>query len=210
VRAFAGADQVLIVSTNGPNVVSEHGCAVEAAVAAGVSHIVYTSGVQAESTYVAGVHKQTEDAIRATGLTYTMLRNNMYADVLVWEVLGAARAGLLSAPVGEGKVTAVTRADCAAATSAVLATPGHENKIYDITGTESLGHLPRRIRCVEQRGRRPHWEARYAGKGLYPAGCTRGTCSPRWKRVTGCRLPRMHAPRAEPAGHAFSPLTLLR
>ncbi|MHB9156351.1 MAG: SDR family oxidoreductase [Endomicrobiales bacterium] len=138
-RAFAGADKVLIVSTGGPNVVSEHRNAVEAAVEAGVKHIVYTSGIQAPSTFVAEVHRQAEEAIKASGLAYTFLRDNMYAEVLVWEVLGAVKAGVLSAPAGEGKVTAVTRADCAAAAAAVLSTDGHENRIYDITGPESIG-----------------------------------------------------------------------
>ena len=141
VRAFAGADKVLMISTRGPDVVAEHLGAVAAAAAAGVPHVVYTSGTQAEGTATASVHKQTEDAIRSAGATYTFLRNNLYADVLVREVLGAIEAGVLSSPAGDGRVGAVTRSDCAAVAASVLATSGHEDRIYDITGPDSVGWL---------------------------------------------------------------------
>lgn len=55
------------------------------------------------------------------------------------EVIGAVKAGILSIPADDGKMTTVTRADCAAVAAAVLANDGHQNKIYDITGPESLG-----------------------------------------------------------------------
>ncbi|MHB1128285.1 MAG: NmrA family NAD(P)-binding protein [Bacillota bacterium] len=140
VRAFAGATKVLIVSTSGGNdVASEHKNAVSAAVEAGVKHIVYTSGTKESMSFIGRMHAQTEEAILSTGLAYTILRNNLYADVLVMDVLGAVNAGVMSSPVDEGKVTAVTRTDCAVAAAAVLATDGHQNKIYDISGTESLG-----------------------------------------------------------------------
>lgn len=139
VRAFTGADKVLIISTRGSDVVAEHLGAVAAAAAAAVPHVVYTSGTQAEGTNTAGVHRQTEDAIRSAGMTYTFLRNNLYADVLVREVLGAIEADVLSSPAGDGRVGAVTRSDCAAIAATVLATIGHEDRIYDITGPDSVG-----------------------------------------------------------------------
>lgn len=140
VRAFAGADKVLIVSTSGGNdVLSEHKNAVAAAVEAGVKHIFYTSGTKENISFIGRVHEQTEAMIMASGLTYTILRNNLYADVLVRDVLGAIQTGVMSNPGVDGKVAAVTRTDCAAAAAAVLATDGHQNKVYDITGTESLG-----------------------------------------------------------------------
>lgn len=139
VRAFAGADKVLVISTRaGSDVVAEHRNAIEAAVEAGVPHLVYTSGTKESLSFIGKVHEQTEKMITSSGLTYTLLRNNLYADVLVGEVLGAIKAGVLSSPAGEGKVTAVTRSDCAAAAAAVLATSGHENGTYDISGPESL------------------------------------------------------------------------
>jgi len=139
VRAFTGADKVLIISTSGASdTVSEHRNAVDAAAEAGVKHIVYTSGTKERISYIGRVHEQTEKAIIETGLNYTFLRNNIYADVLVREVIGAVKAGILSISAGDGKMTTVTRTDCAAVAAAVLATDGHQNKIYDITGPESL------------------------------------------------------------------------
>ncbi|GAB6174377.1 SDR family oxidoreductase [Paradesulfitobacterium aromaticivorans] len=139
VRAFAGAEKVLIVSTTGlGDPLSEHKNAVAAAVEAGVKHIVYTSGTKETMSPIGKVHDKTEEAIFATGLTYTILRDNLYADVLVRDVLGAIKSGEMSMPVDEGKVTAVTRTDCAAAAAAVLATDGHQDKIYEICGPESL------------------------------------------------------------------------
>ncbi|MHB1162060.1 MAG: SDR family oxidoreductase [Chloroflexota bacterium] len=141
-RAFAGADKVLVISTrSGSDVLSEHRNAVDGAVAAGVRHVVYTSGTRETLTSIGRVHERTEEAIKASGLTYTLLRNNLYADVLVREVLGAIKAGVLSSPAGEGQVAAVTRRDCAAAAAAVLATDGHQNSVYDICGSESLGWI---------------------------------------------------------------------
>ncbi len=139
VRAFTGADKVLIISTSGASdTVSEHRNAVEAAVEAGIKHIVYTSGTKERISHIGLTHEKTEKAIIETGLNYTILRNNLYADVLVREVIGAVNAGILSILADDGKMTTVTRADCAAAAAAVLATDGHQNKIYDITGPESL------------------------------------------------------------------------
>jgi len=138
-RAFTGADKVLIISTSGASdTVSEHRNAVDAAVEAGVKHIFYTSGTKEKISHIGRVHEQTEKAIIETGLNYTILRNNLYADVLVREVISAVKAGILSIPADDGKMTTVTRVDCAAAAAAVLATDGHQNKIYDITGPESL------------------------------------------------------------------------
>lgn len=139
VRAFTGADKVLIISTSGASdTVSEHLNAVRAAVEAGVKHIVYTSGTKESISFIGRVHGQTERAIIESGLDYTILRNNLYADVLVREVIGAVNAGILNIPADDGKMTAVTRSDCAAVAAAVLATEGHQNKIYDIAGPESL------------------------------------------------------------------------
>ena len=140
VRAFNGADKVLIISTSaGSDVVSEHRNAVDAAVEAGVKHIIYTSGTKERISHIGRVHEQTEKAIIETGLNYTILRNNLYADMLAREVVGAVKTGILSIPAKEGKMTTVTRTDCAAVAATVLATNGHQNKIYDITGRESLG-----------------------------------------------------------------------
>jgi NAD(P)H dehydrogenase (quinone) len=140
--AFAGADEVLLVSTDRVGTrVPGHKAAIDAAVAAGARSIVYTSGINPSDSNPIGVmweHRQTEDHIRATAPAWTILRNSIYAEML----LGGARAALASGShvtnEGDGRTGYVSRDDCAAAAAAVLATEGHEGRIYDITGAESL------------------------------------------------------------------------
>lgn len=139
VDAFTGIDTVLIISTRGgADVVSEHRNAIDAAVKAGVRRIVYTSGTKENISNIGRVHEQTEEYIKKSRLVYTILRNNLYAEVLVREMLSALRTGVLSSPVGEGEVAAVPRSDCAIVAAIVLTTTGHENSIYDVTGQDRI------------------------------------------------------------------------
>lgn len=140
VKAFSGIDKVLIISTRGGvDVVSEHKNAIKAAVLAGVKHLVYTSGTKESTSYIGVVHSETEKEITDSGIPYTILRNNLYAEVLANDISDAVKSGALNAPVGEGRVAAITRADCAKAAAVVLTTDGHQNKIYEITGSEQIG-----------------------------------------------------------------------
>ena len=140
--AFEGADKALIVSTDRVGTrVPGHTAAVDAAVAAGARSIAYTSGINPSDSNPIRVmweHRQTEDHLRATAPGWTLLRNNVYTEMLA----GAAQAALASGSHvtndGDGRVGYVSREDCAAAAAAVLATDGHDGKIYDITGPASL------------------------------------------------------------------------
>jgi NAD(P)H dehydrogenase (quinone) len=140
--AFAGAEKVLIVSTDRVGTrVPGHKAAVDAAVAAGARSIAYTSGINPSDSNPIGVmweHRQTEDHLRASAPGWTILRNSIYAEIL----LGGAEAALASGShvtnEGDGRVAYISRDDCAAAAAAVLAADGHDGKIYDVTGEESL------------------------------------------------------------------------
>ena len=119
-----------------------HKAAIDAAVAAGAQSIAYTSGINPSDSNPIGVmweHRQTEDHLRATAPGWTILRNSIYAEIL----LGGAEAALASGShvtnEGDGRVAYIARDDCAAAAAAVLAADGHEGRIYDITGAVSLG-----------------------------------------------------------------------
>jgi NAD(P)H dehydrogenase (quinone) len=138
--AFAGCERLLLISadTVGERV-RQHRAAVDAAAAAGVRHVVYTSIVNAGSELplvVSHEHGETERAIRERGLRWTAMRNGLYAE---FQVAGAARAaasGQLVHNNGDGATAYVSREDCAAAAAAVLTTDGHEDTAYDITGPE--------------------------------------------------------------------------
>ncbi|MER6969522.1 SDR family oxidoreductase [Nocardioides sp. NPDC000445] len=138
VEAFAGVERVLLISTDAVGArVEGHLAAIDAAVKAGVRHIAYTSVSGPTADNPAGVvadHAATEEALRESGLAWTMLRNNLYADMQVDSVAQAAAAGQLVTNTGDGGAAYVTRADCAAVAAGVLTGEGHEGKAYDVTG----------------------------------------------------------------------------
>ncbi|ROP38681.1 SDR family oxidoreductase [Saccharothrix texasensis] len=130
---FAGVETVLMVSVDGPDEirVRRHLDAVRAAVDAGVRHIVYTSVTDADTSplALARVHKATEEAIRATGVPFTFLRNGMYHE----NYLPHGPGPIVSA-TGDGRIASASRDDLALAAAVVLTTPGHENAVYELTG----------------------------------------------------------------------------
>lgn len=136
--AFAGARRMLLVSaTDLERRVVQHEAAIEAAVAAGVARLVYTSGLAPAPPNPAAVapsHYATEQRLMAAGVSYTVLRNSLYADYQRSEASQAVRTGRLVHNRGEGRASYVARADCAAAAAAVLVQDGHDNAVYDITG----------------------------------------------------------------------------
>ena len=138
VDAFAGVERVLLISTDAVGArVEGHLAAIEAAVKAGVRHMAYTSVSEPTADNPAGVvadHTATEEALRESGLAWTMLRNNLYADMQVDSVAQAAATGQLVTNIGDGGAAYVTRADCAAVAAGVLTGEGHESKAYDVTG----------------------------------------------------------------------------
>jgi NAD(P)H dehydrogenase (quinone) len=138
-RAFAGADVLLMVSASeAADRVRLHTTVVDAAVAAGVGRIVYTSFLAAgpECTFTFGRdHWHTEEHIKASGLRHTFLRDNIYLDFLP-RMAGAD--GVIKGPAGDGRVAAVARDDIADVAVAVLLGDGHDGRTYHLTGPEAL------------------------------------------------------------------------
>lgn len=135
--ALAGVEKVLLISSNEVGQrATQHQAVIAAAKKAGARLLAYTSILHADHTRMAlaGEHKATEEAIRASGLPFVFLRNGWYFENYT-ENLGPALAhGALVGSAGEGRVAAATRADYAAAAAAVLTTPGQENKVYELAG----------------------------------------------------------------------------
>jgi NAD(P)H dehydrogenase (quinone) len=143
-QALAGVERLLLVSIDivGPARVALQTAAVEAARAAGVGHVLYTSLPRPEPANPAGVapdHLATEDALRASGLRWTFLRNNLYAEFQVPTVAQAVASGTLVTNAGAGRVAYVTRVDCADVAATVLAAGGHEDEVLELTGPEAIG-----------------------------------------------------------------------
>jgi len=140
--AFAGVERLLLVSTDAVGTrLPTQVAAVEAAARAGVSRIVYTSIIRPEPENPAGVvadHAGTEQALRDSGVHWTFLRNNLYADLQLGGLQQAGASGQLVTNVGAGRYAYVTRADCAVAAAAALVSDDVDDAILDITGPESL------------------------------------------------------------------------
>jgi NAD(P)H dehydrogenase (quinone) len=138
---FTGADRMLLVSTDGPDDVriGQHTAAVQAAAKAGVRHLAYSSVTDADTSplLLARVHSATEQAIRASGLAFTFLRNGMYSEYFANGAIGALEHGVLLSASGDGGLAAATRPDLAEAAAIVLTTEGHEGKVYELTGSRA-------------------------------------------------------------------------
>ncbi len=138
--ALAGADKVLLISGSEPGRrVAQHQAVVTAAQEAGASLLAYTSIPYADRSplMLAAEHKATEEAIRASGLPFTFLRNGWYFENYGPSITNAAATGTLTGGAGEGRVSAGTRADYAAAAVAVLTGEGHGGQVYELGGDEA-------------------------------------------------------------------------
>jgi uncharacterized protein YbjT (DUF2867 family) len=140
-RALDGVATLLLVSASEDRErVKLHTTAVEAAVAAGVGRVVYTSffGAAPDCTFTFGRdHWHTEEALKASGVRWTFLRDNLYIDFLP---LMAGADGAIRGPGGNGRAAVVARDDIADAAVAVLLddTGRHDGRGYDMTGPEAL------------------------------------------------------------------------
>ena len=178
VRAFQGADQLLLVSSSGPNDerLKHHFTAVAAAKEAGVGHLVYTSIPLAETNPIgfAWVHKDTEQAIRETGLPFTFLRNNWYWENVTGSLGASVEHGAIIGSVGNGRIGYASRADYAEAAAVVLTTEGHQGKVYELTGDTAIGYAELAAEVSRQAGKdvafanlpQADFQAALAGFGL--------------------------------------------
>lgn len=140
--AFAGVDRLLIISTDSLGTgqrLDQHLAAVAAAQRAGVKHVIYTSMPNPEGSAVtfAGDHLGTENAIKASGIPYTILRNTWYQENLFMALPPALASGQWYSATGEGRISHIARADCAAAAAAALLAPPL-NQTLTLTGPEAL------------------------------------------------------------------------
>lgn len=139
-EALRGVSTLFLVSASeDADRVGLHTRTVDAALAAGVTHIVYLSFLDAgpESTFTfARDHFHTEEYLRGTGVAYTFLRDSLYQDVLPYF---AGNDGVIRGPAGDGRFAPVARDDIADAAAAVLRDPaGHAGRTYDLTGPATL------------------------------------------------------------------------
>ncbi len=144
-RAFEGAHRMLLISTGDlfPEGLrlSQHRTAIEAAVDAGVQHVVYTSGPAPYPTPKGSLisdHYWTEQALAASPLEWTILRHHLYTETLIGALAAALKFGELASSAGDGGNNYVTREDCARADAAALASDWRSRRILDVTGPEPV------------------------------------------------------------------------
>lgn len=143
-NAYKGGDVLFMISgLNLGRRVNEHRNAIEAAKKSGIQHIVYTSvgGVQPRNPAMSAMdHYQTELDLRASGVSYTFLRNALYAEI-VSNILVApsVKSGVLALATGAGYLAPVAKADVTRCATACLLDPEqHAGAVYEITGPELL------------------------------------------------------------------------
>ncbi len=138
--AFADAERVTIISVDLGERVRRHMAAINAAKAAGASQLLYTSLPKLDGVPVTfgDDHFATEDAIAASGLAYTILRNGWYAENLFMNLPNAIKSGQWFSSAGDGRASYAPRQNYAEALAAALLADGGENRIYTLTGTETF------------------------------------------------------------------------
>lgn len=139
--ALRGAERMLLISIEPAAKVRAHRNAIEAAKAAGVEFVAYTSFInptEQNPAGIAGEHRATEQILRESGMRWAFLRNSMYAEMQVANAEAALASGSLVHNSGDGRIAYVSRDDCAAVAAAVVAGGDHDGRIYDVTGPAAL------------------------------------------------------------------------
>ncbi|WP_405732892.1 SDR family oxidoreductase [Streptomyces sp. NBC_00028] len=133
---FAEGDKVLLISGSevGNDRPGQHTVVINAAKAAGVALLAYTSAPGSLSAALADDHRATEKVLLASGLPYTLLRNGWYHENYTENLGPTLEHNAVVAAAGEGRVSSASRADYAAAAVAVLTGEGHENQTYELGG----------------------------------------------------------------------------
>ncbi|WP_462267971.1 SDR family oxidoreductase [Mucilaginibacter sp.] len=148
VAAFTGADKIYFVSGNDlPTRGEQHSNVVKAAIQAGVKHVVYTSTQRKNETgtspiaFVAQSHLSTEQALKESGLTYTILQHTLYEDLIpLWAGPQVLDNKTIYFPAGEGKAAFALRTDMAEAAAIILLDESekYHNKAIEISGAEAV------------------------------------------------------------------------
>lgn len=140
IAAFTGAESVLLVSSSEVgHRVPQHQAVTDAARAAGVKLLAYTSILNADTStlLLAKEHKPTEAYIRASGVPFTFLRNGWYTENHTGSLAAAMEHGAILGAAKDGRFATAARADYAAAAVAVLTGKGHENGVYELGGDQA-------------------------------------------------------------------------
>lgn len=138
-QALTGVTKLLLIS--GSEVgkrVPQHKAVIAAATEAGVGQVIYTSLLNADTSEIALApeHRETEAALKASGLDYVILRNTWYTENYTGSVGAAVESGAVIGSTGDGKLATASRPDLAEAAAIVLSSEGHSGKTYELANDE--------------------------------------------------------------------------
>ncbi|MEV8537305.1 SDR family oxidoreductase [Streptomyces sp. NPDC051572] len=152
---FAAGDKVLLISGNefDKGRVEQHKVVIEAAKAAGVALLAYTSAPGTLTAALADDHRGTEEALLASGVPYALLRNGWYNENYTENLAPVLEHNAVVAAAGDGRVSSASRADYAAAAVTVLTGEGHENQTYELGGDEAWGFAEYAAELSRQTGK---------------------------------------------------------
>ncbi|WP_234533969.1 SDR family oxidoreductase [Streptomyces shenzhenensis] len=152
---FAAGDKVLLISGNefDKGRPAQHKAVIDAAKAAGVALLAYTSAPDSLKASLVDDHRATEEALLASGLPYTLLRNGWYHENYTENLAPVLEHNAVVAAAGEGRVSSASRADYAAAAVAVLTGEGHENQTYELGGDAAWSFAEYAAELSAQTGR---------------------------------------------------------
>ncbi|WP_413992163.1 SDR family oxidoreductase [Labrys okinawensis] len=141
-NAFTGIDRLLLISSNAVGSrASQHRNAIAAAKQAGVKLIAYTSILRADTTPLglADEHRQTEAALRQSGVPFALLRNGWYTENYAASIPPALAHGAFLGAAGDGRLSTAARADYARAAAAVLTSEEDQGgRIYELAGDDAF------------------------------------------------------------------------
>ena len=141
VPALSGIDKLLLISANEiGRRTPQHQAVIDAAKVAGVPYLAYTSLLRADTSPLglAQEHRETEKLIQDSGLRYTFLRNNWYSENYLAGVAHTIEIRTLFGAAQDGRISSASRIDYAEAAAKVLTSTSHENKTYELAGSESF------------------------------------------------------------------------
>ncbi|WP_406354668.1 NAD(P)H-binding protein [Streptomyces sp. NBC_00658] len=152
---ISAGDKVLLISGNEFHLgrVGQHKVVLDAARTAGAALLAYTSAPGSLTAALADDHRATEEAILASGLPYSLLRNGWYNENYTENLAPVLEHGAVVQAAGEGRIAAATRADYAAAAVAVLTGEGHENTTYELSGDTTFGFAEYAAEVAKQSGK---------------------------------------------------------
>lgn len=139
-RALEGVEKLLLISSSEVGQrTAQHRNVINAAKAAGVSFIAYTSLLHADTSPLglAAEHIETEKLLAASGIPYALLRNGWYSENYLASAPPALEHGVFIGAAGDGKIASATREDYAAAAAKVISEDGHAGKVYELAGDQA-------------------------------------------------------------------------